>query len=202
MTLPWLHPTIITGNNVSLLPLEPSHKNALIRAVNDGHIWKNHYAEVPSPKKMGEAIDKRLNHFERGEMLPFSVFDKQRERLVGMTSFCRVDDVNKRTDIGWTWYAKSAQRTAINTEAKTLLLTHAFVEKEAIAVGFRVDALNRPSQQAVLRLGAKLDGVIRNYSRLADGNIRDMHFYSITCFEWPHIKAHLQGLLDQQTAND
>ena len=128
-------------------------------------------------------------------MIPFTVLDAKTQRMVGMTTYTSVDLLNQRLNIGWTWYAKSAQKTGINTECKYLLLKHALKKLHCIAVGFRVDALNFNSQRAVQRLGAKFEGTLRNFSRLADGNLRDMHFYSVLPHEWPQIKAHIEGLM-------
>jgi N-acetyltransferase len=128
--------------------------------------------------------------------MPFIVIHRQTQQIAGMTTYCQIDNVNKRLDIGFTWYAKSHQRTSLNTHCKLLLLTHAFEKLDAIAVGFRVDFLNHVSCRAVERLGAKLEGVIRNYAVMPDGNIRDMCFYSILPYEWPRVKAHLHGLLN------
>ncbi|MDX2346865.1 MAG: GNAT family protein [Legionella sp.] len=192
----WLTPVTLQGKHVTLLPLEQQYLEALKTAVADGDIWKVRAAQVPHPDEMDQEIKRRLKLQENGLMLPFVVLNQQK-KVVGMTCYSNIDNDNKRTDIGWTWYCKSAQKTALNTECKSLLLQQAFEFYDAIAVGFKVDALNYRSQIAVERIGAKKEGIIRNYSLLNDGNLRDMIFYSILPSEWPNIKAHLKYLQDQ-----
>lgn len=191
-------PITLKNDHVVLYPLATEHTEDIISAAHDGRLWENPYAEVSHPDNMHEDIQKRLRLQEEGDMLPFVVINPKDDRVVGMTTFCRIDSVNKRLDIGYTWYAKSVQGTTLNTACKLLLLTHAFESLDAIAVEFRVDNLNYRSHQAVLKLGAKLDGVIRNYTRLANGDLRDMHFYSILPHEWPHVKTHLEYRLTEK----
>lgn len=193
----WLEPLTLCGKNCTLEPLLHEHQDDLIEAVKDGELWNLWYAAIPKANEMHEEITKRLALQVAGEMLPFSVVDNKTRKVIGMTSYCRIDSTNKRLDIGFTWYAKSYQKTALNTEAKLMLLTHAFEELNCIAVGFRVDSLNRESQRAVERLGAKLEGVIRNYSVLPSGHARDMCFYSILPHEWPNVKVNLNYLLNK-----
>lgn len=190
-----LEATRIDGDYCTLEPLSLDHLEKLNEAVEDGEIWKVRYAEVPKPEQMKDTILHRLELQKQGSMIPFTVISKQTGKVAGMTSYSRIDAKNRRLDIGWTWYAKSYWRTALNTECKLRLLCHAFEALNCIAVGFKVDYLNHRSKRAVERLGAKLDGLIRNYSILPDGNIRDMYFYSIIQSEWPHIKTHLESLL-------
>lgn len=193
----WPQPLTIENDYCKLEPLTHDHHDALVEAVNDGEIWKVHYALVPTPQQMKNEIVNRLQLQKEGMMLPFVIIHKKTNKIVGMTSYCRIDNVNKRLDIGYTWYAKSYQRTALNTECKILLLTHALEKLNCIAVGFRVDYLNQPSRKAVERLGAKFEGVIRNYAVMPNGGLRDMCFYSILPHEWPNIKTHLQALLEK-----
>lgn len=194
----WPSPITLKNDHVMLYPLANEQTTDIISAAKDGKLWENPYAEVSHPDDMHEDIQRRRRLQEKGEMLPFVVVKPKTERVVGMTTYCRVDNENKRLDIGYTWYAKSVQGTVLNTACKLLLLTHAFETLGAIAVGFRVDSLNYQSQQAVLKLGAKLDGIIRNYTRLANGDLRDMHFYSILPHEWPHVKTHLHYRLNHK----
>jgi RimJ/RimL family protein N-acetyltransferase len=193
----WLNPITLKGKHATLVPLSKEHTNDLIEAVNDGELWKLWYAMVPSPENMTNEINRRVVLQSNGLMLPFSVVDNTTQKMIGMTTYSQVDNTNKRFDIGFTWYAKSYQKTFINTECKLLLLTHAFETLKAIAVGFRVDYLNKPSQRAVERLGAKYEGMMRNYALMSDGSIRDMCLYSILPSEWPRIKSHLNHLLDK-----
>lgn len=193
----WVIPLILENSYCKLEPLSIDHLNALIDAVKDGELWKIHYARVPEAHDMQQEINRRLEAQEQGQMLPFTVFEKKTGKIVGMTTYCHIDSVNKRLNIGWTWYAKSHHRTALNTACKQLLLTHAFEKLNCIAVGFRVDVLNQPSQNAVERLGARFEGIMRNHSVLPNGNLQDMRFYSILPNEWPQIKTHLQWLLEK-----
>ena len=175
----WPKPKIFQGKHCVLEPLSHDHHDSLFEAVKDGELWNLSYAGVPHPNEMKNEISRRIKLQNDGTMLPFAVISKRTNKAVGMTTFCHTDKNNRRVDIGWTWYAKSHQRTALNTECKLILLTHAFEELSCIAVAFRVDSLNRRSQNAVLRLGAKLEGLIRNYSILPNGIVRDMCFYSL-----------------------
>jgi RimJ/RimL family protein N-acetyltransferase len=127
-------------------------------------------------------------------MCPFTVFDAS-GRVVGMTTYMNTDPVHKRVEIGSTWYAESAQRSALNTQCKRLLLAHAFETLDCIAVEFRTHRLNSQSRRAIERLGAQLDGVLRSHLRAADGTLRDTAVYSITAAEWPTVRSHLDWQL-------
>ncbi len=192
----WIQPTELHGQFATLKPLDKTDLEPLIAAVSDGDIWKVRVAQVPHPDKMQDEIERRLSLQQKAQMLPFTIRNAQGQ-VIGMTCYANIDNAHRRTDIGWTWYSQSAQRTPINSECKYLLLKHAFEQLNAIAVGFRVDALNQKSQKAVERIGAKKDGLIRNYSILEDGNLRDMIFYSIIQSEWPNIKAHIEWLMQR-----
>ncbi|SRR3989339_583158 len=191
----WVSPVTLSSDYCTLVPLSLKHHDDLVLAVQDGDLSKLWYAIIPKPDEVKEDIERRLLLQSEGKMFPFAVINNRTQKAVGVTSYCNVDSVNHRLDIGWTWYAKSQQRTALNTTCKLLLLKHAFETLACIAVGFRVDNLNRPSQKAVERLGARYEGTIRNYCVLRDGNIRDMLFYSILPHEWPRIKSHLTNLM-------
>ena len=190
----WLEQVTLQGDYCILKPLLLEHHDALVEAVKDGDVWNLHYAMVPKPQDMKKEINRRLELQAKGLMLPFVVIHKETQKIIGMTCYCQIDAPNRRLDIGFTWYAKSYQKTAVNTDCKYLLLTYAFEKLNVIAVGFRVDYLNRPSQKAVERIGAKLEGLIRNYAIMPNGTIRDMYFYSILPHEWPRIKSHLEAL--------
>lgn len=195
----WLTPTILEGKTVKLIPLEKNHCAQLIEAVQDGQLWQlGYFATIPPPDLMEKEIERRLNLQNQGLMLPFSVLHLPSNRIIGMTTYCQIDSQNKRLDIGFTWYARSFQRTNVNTECKLLLLTHAFEKLEVIAVGFKADYLNKKSQRAIERLGAKYEGMIRNYAIVADG-FRDVCLYSILPNEWPRIKLHLNRLLEKNS---
>jgi len=193
----WLKPITLQSDYVKLVPLSNEHHDELAEAVRDGELWNLSYAAVPHPQKMKEEIRKRLSLLNQEKMLPFTVIHHPTNKIVGMTTYCQVDSAIRRLDIGFTWYAKSYWRTALNTECKALLLTHAFEQLDCIAVGFRVDTLNQRSQNAERRLGATFEGVVRNYGILPNGNTRDMCFFSILPHEWPRIKSHL-GFLKKE----
>ena len=197
MTTTWPAPITLTGHYATLEPLSLAHHDALLDAVKDGELWRVPYSIIPTPDNMRDEILRFLDLQSKGLMCPFAVISNATKRAVGVTTYFQIDSINKRLDIGWTWYAKSYQKTALNTECKLLLLTHAFEQLNGIYVGFRADYLNQPSRQAIERLGAKLEGVIRNYSVLPNGCIRDMCFYSILSNEWPMVKEHIKWLLNK-----
>ena len=140
---------------------------------------------------MAGEIERRLKLREAGSMLPFAVIDLASGRPAGMTTYMNIDAVNRRVEIGSTWYRKSVQRSGINTECKLLMLRHAFETLDCIAVEFRTHFLNQQSRRAIERVGAKLDGVLRNHMRMADGSLRDTCAYSIIASEWPAVRANL-----------
>jgi RimJ/RimL family protein N-acetyltransferase len=184
-------PVTLTGQHASVEPLSPAHAAEAAQAAADGELWKLWYTSVPAPQDMPREIERRLGLQQSGSMLPFAVRDAT-GRFVGMTTYMNIDAVNRRLEIGSTWIAQSAQRGPLNTECKWLLLTHAFETLACIAVEFRTHFLNQQSRRAIERLGAKLDGVLRNHVRTANGALRDTCVYSIIESEWPTVKAHLQ----------
>ena len=193
-----VEPLTLAGRNVVLAPLGQQYCAALSIAVRDGELWRHWYTSAPEPEQMKAEIDRRLKLRDEGSMLPFAVIDRDSGRPVGMTSFMAIDRKHFRVEIGSTWLARGAQRTAINTEAKLLLLTHAFETLGCIAVELRTHALNHQSRRAIERLGAKLDGVLRNHQRARNGTLRDSCVYSIIASEWPTIRAHLQWQIDRR----
>jgi RimJ/RimL family protein N-acetyltransferase len=193
-SLRWIEPFSATGSHVSLIPLERDHELQLVEAVKDGNVWDTWYAAVPAPDGMRQEIEWRLGLAEDGIMVPFTVLDEH-GRIVGMTSYMNVDARNRRLEIGHTWYGKSVQRTALNTETKLLLLKRAFEKHDCIAVGFRTAFFNMPSRRAIERLGAKFEGTWRNHLILPDGTLRDTCYYSVISNEWPAVKMNLIWLL-------
>jgi len=187
----WLQPVTLRSSLVTLAPLDHCHREELVEAVNDGELFKLWYTTVPAPETMATEIDRRLNQQAAGAMLPFAVIENATGRTVGMTNYLNVDAVNRRVEIGATWYRKSMQRTGVNTHAKLLLLGHAFETLNCIAVEFRTHFFNHQSRRAIERLGAKLDGVLRSHQIAANGTLRDTCVYSIIASEWPSVKAHL-----------
>ncbi|MEO8153274.1 MAG: GNAT family protein [Rhizobacter sp.] len=189
-------PVTLRGAHVTLEPLSLAHEPEAIAAAQDGELWKLWYTTVPAPEGMRSAIEKRIALQASGSMLPFVVRDAS-GRLVGMTTFMHIDAANRRVEIGSTWTATSAQRGPLNTESKLMLLTHAFETLDCIAVEFRTHFFNQQSRRAIERLGAKLDGILRNHQVALNGTLRDTCVYSIIASEWPTVKAHLRWQLDK-----
>lgn len=191
---PWPATISLTGRYVSLVPLSHDHADALAHAIGDGDLHRLWYTWVPAPDDVAEDIDNRLSQRAAGKMLPFTVLNAA-GAPVGMTTYMNIDRAAPRVEIGSTWYARSVQRTPLNTEAKRLLLAYAFETLDCIAVEFRTHALNTQSRRAIERLGAKLDGVLRAHMVMANGTVRDTASYSITAPEWPTVRAHLDWQL-------
>ena len=189
-----LEPTTLVGTHSSLVPLSPTHEAALAEAVRDGELWRLWYTFVPSPEDMARDIERRLSMHAAGAMQPFTVLDAA-GNPVGMTTYLNVDAANRRVEIGATWYAARVQRTPLNTECKLLLLTHAFETLQCVAVELRTHAMNTQSRRAIERIGAKLDGILRQHMRMPNGTLRDTCVYSILDNEWPTVRAHLQWQL-------
>ncbi|QUD88464.1 GNAT family N-acetyltransferase [Phenylobacterium montanum] len=187
----WPDEITLSGEHVRLEPLTPAHHDALVEAVRDGELWRLWYTNIPSPEGMAAEIDRRLGLREKGSMLPFAVIEPASGRPVGMTTYMNIDAASRRVEIGSTWYRKAVQRSPLNTEAKFLLLRHAFETLDCIAVEFRTHFFNHASRRAIERLGAKLDGVLRNHIRSPDGTLRDTCVYSIIAGEWPAVRSHL-----------
>lgn len=192
--MPWLEPLTLTSEHAQLEPLSHAHHDALCDAARDGELWNLWYTAIPSPETMRAEIDRRLALQAQGSMLPFTVRIPSGQ-VAGMTTYMNVDQIHHRVEIGSTWYAQSVQRTALNTACKLLLLRHAFETLNCIAVEFRTNFFNQQSRRAIERLGAKLDGILRNHMVTANGAMRDTCVYSILPGEWPAVKAHLEHQL-------
>ena len=197
MTTTWLVPIILTGRYATLVPLSQDHHDDLVEAVKDGELWNLWYTTVAKPEGMRAEINRRLDLQKQGSMLPFTVILAATGKPVGMTTYMNVDSINKRLEIGSTWYRKTVQRSPVNTECKLMLLTHAFESLDCIAVEFRTHFFNHTSRRAIERLGAKLDGVLRSHQRATNGTLRDTCVYSIIANEWPTVKTHLTWLLGE-----
>jgi len=198
--MPWPAPITLRGRYAILEPLSQTHHDDLVEAVKDGELWKLWFTVVPEPAKMKAEIERRLERQAKGAMLPFAVRETATGKVVGMTSYWNVDEAHRRVEIGGTWYRKSMQRTPLNTECKLLLLTHAFETLNCICVELRTHFFNHASRRAIERLGAKLDGILRNNQILSDGNIRDTCAYSIIVSEWPVVKTNLLWKLSRPMA--
>lgn len=188
-------PITLSGQHVTLLPLSMAHHDDLLEATQDGALWTLWYTSVPSPEQMRGEIARRLELQQKGSMLPFSVWHRGLGKVVGMTTYMNIDASNRRLEIGSTWYRQAVQRTAVNTESKLLLLRHAFETLGCIAVELRTHVHNRQSRAGIERLGAKLDGILRNHQLnlhpAAEGSYRDTCVYSILPSEWPAVRANL-----------
>jgi RimJ/RimL family protein N-acetyltransferase len=184
-------PISLHGQHVSLVPLAHAHHDGLVEALKDGELWSLWYTSVPTPERLRAEIDRRLELQKQGSMIPFAVIEKATGEAVGMTTYMHIDAANRRVEIGSTWYRKRVQRSALNTECKVLLLTHAFEQLSCIAVEFRTHFFNQASRAAIERLGARLDGILRQHMIGSDGTLRDTCVYSILDREWPTVKAHL-----------
>lgn len=191
MSGPWPPETTLAGEHARLVPLEPGHAGALADAAADGELWKLWYTGVAEPRDMAADIERRLGLRAAGSCLPFAVLDARSGAPIGMTTYMNIDSVNRRVEIGATWYRASMQRTAVNTECKFMLLRHAFDELGCLAVEFRTHFFNHASRRAIERLGAKLDGILRSHSVGRVGELRDTCIYSIVAAEWPAVRAHL-----------
>ena len=200
------HPITLTGQCVRLEPLSAAHHDDLVAAVRDGQLWQLWYTAIPTPEGMTTEIQRRLDLQAHGSMCPFTVIDLRTGQAVGMTTYMNIDAPHRRVEIGSTWYRQSVQRSALNTEAKQLLLAHAFEQLQCIAVEFRTHFMNHPSRRSIERLGAKLDGVLRSHQinphPLAAGTLRDTCVYSIIASEWPTVKAHLSHQLGRTSIKD
>jgi RimJ/RimL family protein N-acetyltransferase len=184
-------PVTLTGRHAALEPLSHEHHDGLCAAASDGELWNLWYTNIPRPEGMRADIDTKLGLQAAGSMLPFAVRNSSTGKLAGLTTYLNIDSARRRLEIGATWYAQSVHRTALNTECKLLLLTHAFETLRCIAVEFRTSSFNHASRTAIARLGAKQDGILRNHGFHANGTIRDTVVFSITEGEWAGVKAHL-----------
>ncbi len=193
-----LGPTDLTlrGTHVTLVPLAQSHREALARISAEHQLHKLWYTAVPSAEGMAAEIDRRLDLRDAGSMLPFTLLDAS-GAPVGMTTYMNIDHVGPRVEIGSTWIGPQAQRGPLNTQAKRLLLGHAFEVWGCLAVEFRTHRLNQQSRRAIERLGAQLDGILRSHMRTSDGTIRDTAVYSVTQADWPTTRTHLDWLIEK-----
>ena len=197
MALPRIaEPVTLQGRHVRLEPLHADHATALAEAAADGDLSQLWYTAIPAPDQVAAEITRRLGLLAAGSMLPWAVLDASGQP-VGMTTYMNIDNSHQRVEIGSTWYASRVQRTPLNTEAKRLLLAHAFEALQCIAVEFRTHRFNSQSRRAIERLGAQFDGMLRNHQRASNGTLRDTAVYSITADEWPTVRGHLDFQLDR-----
>ena len=187
----FLEPVTLRGAHVALEPLAREHEAGLKAAAADGELWRLWYTSIPASARTLEWIDAALDMRANLGAMPFVVREPSTDDIVGSTRYFNVDAANRRLEIGHTWYAKRVQRTALNTEAKLLLLTHAFETLDCIAVEFRTSFFNFASREAIARLGAKQDGILRHHQLLPDGSLRDTVVFSIVAAEWSAVKRNL-----------
>ncbi|HEX5410868.1 MAG TPA: GNAT family protein [Terriglobia bacterium] len=188
-------PIILEGRSVRLEPLSISHHAELCEIGLDFELWHWTTTNVRTPAEMRAYIEKALAERTRGTSLPFATIDQTSGKVIGSTRYLNIDGSNLRVEIGATWIGKNWQRTAVNTEAKYLMLRHAFETLGCIRVEFKTDSLNQRSREAILRLGAKEEGILRNHMLTWTGRIRHTVYFSIIDSEWPQVKTRLEGMM-------
>jgi RimJ/RimL family protein N-acetyltransferase len=188
-------PVTLARDPVRLVPLELAHEAGLAAAAADGELWNLRVTSVPEPGQTRAYIEAALRMREEGHRLAFAVLDADSGEVIGSSSYHDIMPAVDRLEIGYTWYAASRQKSAVNTAAKWLLMTHAFETLGAKLVGWRTDNYNFASQRAIERLGARKDGVLRHHALRRDGTVRDTVMYSLAAGEWPEVKAHLEHQL-------
>ncbi len=195
-----VEPITLADERVRLEPLGLGHVEGLKRAAADGELWTIRVTSVPDPDDTRGYIERALQAFAEGHRLAFAVLDAKSGEVIGSSSYHDIVPAVERLEIGYTWYAKSRQRSHVNASAKLLLMTHAFETLGAKLVGWRTDNFNFASQRAIERLGARKDGVLRHHALRRDGTIRDTVMYSMSVGEWPEAKAELQSRLARSLA--
>ncbi len=193
----FVEPVVLKGRHATLLPLAREHGTEVIAAASDGELWRLWYTSVPAPEATAAWIEAALDMRAKHGAMPFVVRENASGAIVGSTRYFNVEAAHRRLEIGHTWYAKRVQRTALNTECKLLLLTHAFEQLSCIAVEFRTSFLNFQSRTAIARLGARQDGILRNHQLLPDGTLRDTVVFSIIAGEWPAVRRNLLFQLER-----
>jgi RimJ/RimL family protein N-acetyltransferase len=197
-----LEPVVLSGKVVRLEPMKHEHHEALSEVGLDPEIWRFTLTVLRTPADMQEYVESALNTVRDGTGLPFVTIEQASGRVVGSTRFGNYDPQHHRIEIGWTWIAKPWQRTAINTEAKYLMLSHAFAQLGCVRVELKTDVRNEPSRRAMLRIGAKEEGVLRKHMLMSNGRYRDSIYYSVLDDEWPAVKARLETLMQPLPAGN
>ena len=193
----FVEPITLSARGVSLVPLALAHEAGLREAAADGELWNIRVTSVPEPQDTRKYIEDALAMRAAGNRFPFAVIDDSSGKVMGSSSYHDIVPAIGRLEIGWTWYAKSHQRSHVNSTCKLLLLTHAFEALGCHVVGWRTDNFNFASQAAIERLGAKKDGVLRGHALRRDGTIRDTVMYSLRSGEWPEVRAQLLHALNK-----
>lgn len=190
-----LTPPVLEGSHIRLEPLSLDHHTALCDVGLDPEIWRWSMSPITTPERMRRDIETALSWQADGTAIPFATVEQASGRVIGSTRFANIDQRNRRAEIGWTWIAPAWQRTAVNTEAKFLMLRHAFEKLGCIRVEFKADALNEQSRKALLRIGATQEGVFRSHMIAESGRVRDSVYFSIVEAEWPEIREMLESRL-------
>jgi RimJ/RimL family protein N-acetyltransferase len=190
-----LEPVVLEGNFVRLEPMTLEHHAQLTEVGLDPEIWRLTIVMIRTAEEMRSYIDSALALQRDGTSLPFVTIERSSGRVVGSTRFGNYDAANRRIEIGWTWLARRWQRTVINTEAKYLMLTYAFEKLRCVRVELKTDVLNAPSRKAMLRIGAKEEGILRKHTLMWTGRYRDSIYYSILDEEWSEVKGQLEKML-------
>jgi N-acetyltransferase len=191
-------PVTLEGLRVRLEPLAKAHLAGLAEVGLDEELWRWIPVPVRTVDEMAAYIETALGEQERGISLPFAIVEKATGRAIGSTRYGNIDRTHHRVEIGWTWVARDWQRTAANTEAKYLLLKHAFETLGCMRVELKTDSLNQRSRAAILRIGAREEGTFRNHMITASGRIRHTVYFSIIDSEWPSVKTRLESMLDSR----
>ena len=191
--------TVLDGQFVRLEPLTLQHLEALWEVGQDRDIWRWSPAPIENYADMQKYVETALNEQKQGVSLPFATVEKTSKRAVGSTRFGNIDAKNRRAEIGWTWIGRDWQRTFVNTEAKFLMLRHAFEVWKCIRVEFKTDFLNEKSRNAILRIGAKEEGIFRQHMITETGRLRDSVYYSILDGEWQKVKSNLEAKLEKKS---
>ena len=193
-------PVVLEGQHVRLEPLAKEHLAELARVGLDEELWRWIPVPVRTVEELAEYIEAALEEQKRGVSLPFALIEKATGRAIGSTRYGNIDRTHHRVEIGWTWVAREWQRSAVNTEAKYLLLRHAFETLGCIRVELKTDSLNEKSRAAILRIGAKEEGIFRNHMITSSGRLRHSVYFSIVDSEWPAVKARIESLLNARQA--
>ena len=188
-------PVTLEGRHVRLEPLSLAHQDGLCAVGLDAELWRWAQTSLATPADMRAYIETALTWQAQGTALPFAIVARATGQVVGSTRYANIERADRRLEIGWTWIARAAQRTPVNTEAKYLLLRHAFEVLGCIRVEFKTDVLNERSRAALLRIGAKQEGVLRSHMITASGRVRDSVYFSIVAAEWPAVKVGLEAKL-------
>jgi RimJ/RimL family protein N-acetyltransferase len=185
----------LVGQKIRLAPLLPSHANVLLNAAEDGQLWNLPFTLIPSKETINQYITNAIQGRAAGTVIPFVVEDLATNCVIGSTRYWKIDPHNRKLEIGHTWYSESFQRTYVNTEAKYLLLQYAFEKLNCVRIQFTTDEINEKSRKAILRIGAKEEGIVRNERIMPNGRIRNSVRYSIIDSEWPAVKKLLESKL-------